>query len=744
MAIDDNTLYGLTGSQVKELPEKVDGKISAVVKTNAGAPTTSTVGTKGQILEDTTNGKLYVCTDVDTVSDPAVYTWEEVGSNTLKVLTTADYDYDPNGGTPSAVAFWRLSPGLYQLDSSSLSAYAADDPYARISPNGNTTMTFQIGEPQSVTIDGVAKDCVPFTAWVYTAGEEGADYNNVAVGCFYTDGTGAQFGTIGIDVQDDLNGGTDSNLRALSARQGYLLNNKIEGRIKTNAGAPTTSTVGEVGQLLEDTTNGKLYLCTAKTAQGTTPETYTYTWEEINTDNSLYLARGSGNREYPIPAGSAEEKQMCTIINNYVSGRNKNFIISFAPDNKDITYTALVITSIIQSSDYARISFAVSPWGESTNGGSSYYGVLYHNSGSYFFTVYVSAQEYANANVTQVFSNMLLTDRNFNLTSQGGSSWTVDNISTGPLGTNNNQSYTPTQNYHPATKKYVDDKIQTSSTAPTTSTVGTVGQLLIDTTNGELYQCTAVDTTSTPAVYTWEEVGTDAFRVLTSADYNWNTTAGDATTTPFDAVAMWLMPAGHYQWNIQIDPVNVILDLNGTTAPNMGMEGSFIFTRGETQHFSIPEQQIEGNITPIIMYNTGQLYDEYATYSGRIEEMNGAIEAKIYLNGAKAINSVTYSQSDAPERALSAQMGKYLNDETKTMINRGAGAPTTSTPGSVGRIYEDTTNGEAYVCTAVSGNTYTWEKLTRASEIPTFTMTTTDPGEGQPLAANNFIAVYEA
>ena len=31
-----------------------------------------------------------------------------------------------------------------------------------------------------------------------------------------------------------------------------------------------------------------------------------------------------------------------------------------------------------------------------------------------------------------------------------------------------------------------------------------------------------------------------------------------------------------------------------------------------------------------------------------------------------------------------------------------------------------------------------------ASRIPVITMTSTDPGEGSPLAANHFIAVYDA
>lgn len=77
MAIDDNTTYGLTGAQVKELPGKVTGKIDARIKTNAGAPTTATTGTVGQLLEDTTNGKLYICTSIS----GGTYTWTEVGAS---------------------------------------------------------------------------------------------------------------------------------------------------------------------------------------------------------------------------------------------------------------------------------------------------------------------------------------------------------------------------------------------------------------------------------------------------------------------------------------------------------------------------------------------------------------------------------------------------------------------------------------------------------------------------------------
>lgn len=75
----------------------VDGRVIQ----NAGAPTTATVGTVGQLLEDTTNGKLYQCTAVDTESDPAVYTWTIITSGyTIVSLTQAQYDallsYDPS------------------------------------------------------------------------------------------------------------------------------------------------------------------------------------------------------------------------------------------------------------------------------------------------------------------------------------------------------------------------------------------------------------------------------------------------------------------------------------------------------------------------------------------------------------------------------------------------------------------------------------------------------------------------
>lgn len=69
------------------------GQLDALILANAGAPTTSTTGTVGQILEDTTNGKLYICTAIvpGTDPDPDTYTWAEVGTGGAAGMTILSY-----------------------------------------------------------------------------------------------------------------------------------------------------------------------------------------------------------------------------------------------------------------------------------------------------------------------------------------------------------------------------------------------------------------------------------------------------------------------------------------------------------------------------------------------------------------------------------------------------------------------------------------------------------------------------
>lgn len=102
------------------------------------------------------------------------------------------------------------------------------------------------------------------------------------------------------------------------------------------------------------------------------------------------------------------------------------------------------------------------------------------------------------------------------------SSWTVTEIiKTEPESyfidttTQYTNPFNPTQNYHPATKKYVDDIKPTSwSTAPST-TPTYVGQQYVDTTNNKLYVATWTSSSSD-----WSEVWSGSWD-MAYADFNW-------------------------------------------------------------------------------------------------------------------------------------------------------------------------------------------------------------------------------
>lgn len=80
--------------------------------------------------------------------------------------------------------------------------------------------------------------------------------------------------------------------------------------------------------------------------------------------------------------------------------------------------------------------------------------------------------------------------------------------------------------------------------------------------------------------------------------------------------------------------------------------------------------------------------------------------------------------------------GGLLDIRDKVFGLRGAGIPGTSVKGEVGQLYEDTANGKLYICTAVNGNTYTWEES--GAKIPLYTSTgqATDGAMTQKAVSN--------
>ena len=97
------------------------GQLNGRVLTSAGAPTTSTVGTVGQLYEDTTNGKLYICTDA---TNP--YVWEEVGSG------------GGGGGETMLVTLTKTTIGQY----SNVWVWSSDYTFAQLTANPDAIRVF--------------------------------------------------------------------------------------------------------------------------------------------------------------------------------------------------------------------------------------------------------------------------------------------------------------------------------------------------------------------------------------------------------------------------------------------------------------------------------------------------------------------------------------------------------------------------------------------------------------------------
>lgn len=269
--------------------------------------TSSTAGTHGLVPAPAT-------TDVDKYlkSDG---TWAAISAGGgVKELTTDDYNYPVNN--PEYVAMWLLSPGYYTAPSGvevrNSTSNGTDSRYA-------DGINFIIGGNSSSNR----------SAFILSAGGNRAISAVYMSGGYNTYRETRDFAVIRIiDIANSLT--STDEYKVLSAKQGKALNDKIEGRVKTNAGAPTTSTVGTIGQLLEDTTNGDLYICT----DATNP----YVWEEVGTGGGPTVAQTTGTSTTDVmsqastsqmvfPSGFETSKDRIAVGDNAVVSAAKGVAI---------------------------------------------------------------------------------------------------------------------------------------------------------------------------------------------------------------------------------------------------------------------------------------------------------------------------------------------------------------------------------------------------------------------------------
>lgn len=174
-------------------------------------------------------------------------------------------------------------------------------------------------------------------------------------------------------------------------------------------------------------------------------------------------------------------------------------------------------------------------------------------------------------------------------------------------------------------------------------------------------------------------------RVLTTADYNWPTT-GTKTS-----VALWLLEPGVYTWEKSNGP-KVDATLSDESISAYGYQTALV-TSSTSVAVSIYAFSNSANAS--------MFYQAYPPTGERLYRRE-------FLMSNSIVDNLT---STANTKVLSANQGKVLKDLVDSLAIRATGAPTTSTVGQVGTLYEDTTNGKLYQCTAVSGNTYTWTEL---------------------------------
>lgn len=471
-------------------------------------------------------------------------TWDTAGGGgevgKAKVLTTADYNWNTSTQSttnPNCIAFWLLDDGIYTNPSNLQIAYTQQ--YAFVS--NSFVITTAKSSPYTYKYmlrskyENITGAKVTYTVYTFCL-EDSNTFNGIVL--------------TSDNIRDNLTSSED--YLPLSAKQGKVLKDLVDSIAFKNAGAPTTATVGTVGQLLEDTTNGKLYICTAVSGS-------TYTWTEVGAgggSNNITVLT-SADYDYPdgnptsvaawrLPPGMYTNFDGTNIAEVWLSTTTgistfagSTFVIgehNGAGNNATIPFVNLTTKSIgyLAANGSSASTNLIPSVVQST--GTSQTDVMSQNA--------VTSMVYADPSTkkkVQIGEGALASGTDGTAVGYSASAGASNSVAIGKssssgfigsvalgagsapsasgvvsigddlwqtLGYNSSQYrlltgvYDPQSSHDAATKGYVDPT--TDSSAPTTATVGRLGQIQIDTTNADAYMCVAVDTV-TPS-YTWKKI----------------------------------------------------------------------------------------------------------------------------------------------------------------------------------------------------------------------------------------------
>lgn len=221
---------------------------------------------------------------------------------------------------------------------------------------------------------------------------------------------------------------------------------------------------------------------------------------------------------------------------------------------------------------------------------------------------------------------------------------------------------------------------------PTTSTAGTVGRLYENTTSGELFKCAAIDTTDpNNPVYTWTKIV-------------------ENTATATNSISV---------------PSNSQTDTNGNSlnigyssgAKNGGIAIGYNSKAGNSASSGVAI----GSSCVSNGYNSTAIGK--SAFSSAASAVSIGDSAQALADNAIQVGRGTNSTAHTLSIGLSSSDNYTLLNSDGTipgprMALQGSGAPTTSTAGTVGQFYIDTTNEDAYICVSDASSTYIWKKIT--------------------------------
>ena len=417
------------------------------------------------------------------------------GGSLVHTLTTDDYNwnFDLQSQTEpyDSIALWLMPSGIYYVDNADGSLQVFND------IEGNAIFCSPSENGAIITIQNYSADggSVDITTYTPTTVNGGVAFESVAV-----DGsTGSPFnGTY-----------PDSSYYVPK----YGMDSYYVPTLRSTDDPNNEGTIGYVGDLCVDTTNSKFYVCDSR--DDTDPDAPVCTWTEIGGGGGPTVVQTPGSSQTDVMSQNATssmvfadpDTQTKIKIGAHTSTSEGNNAIEIGNYSQATQSGAIAIgggNSAINSAFSAALG-AIAIGGGSTVSGQRSISI---GQGSRVDSSYgVSLGSYAT----------VATNCNGSVALGAGTTVGGNTVGLIQVGVNNPGFSDPTsygynntiyrlirglydgEDLHDAATVAQGNTLATS--APTTSTVGVLGQLYTDTTNMHTYQCTDI----TGGVYTWTQ-----------------------------------------------------------------------------------------------------------------------------------------------------------------------------------------------------------------------------------------------